>query len=117
MTFDLSTHVFGTIALPEPSREITQPTIIQGCLALISMEGSYTRIWVRREGSWSVFSESRGLRVEGIILNVSQPSRYEWFQVYNRKLGYVQSRLVDFNAASCMVQMEMCSETLQLLSI
>ncbi|KAI3524342.1 hypothetical protein L1887_02995 [Cichorium endivia] len=36
--------------------------------------------------------------------------------VYNRELGYVKPRLIEFNAA-CIVEMKMFSETLQLLSI
>ncbi|KAI3524428.1 hypothetical protein L1887_03083 [Cichorium endivia] len=58
----------------------------------------------------------------GTLVNVLKPcsdcdllfrTHHEGFQVFNRKFGYLQSRLVDFTAASFrIIEMEMCSESL-----
>ncbi|MFS8014501.1 putative F-box domain-containing protein [Helianthus anomalus] len=59
MTFDLSSEVFSTIELPEPSWETNTVTVIKGCLAVVSSSSSKdndSRIWVRTAAaaSWSL---------------------------------------------------------------
>ncbi|KAI3790307.1 hypothetical protein L2E82_03257 [Cichorium intybus] len=129
MTFDLSSHVFGIIELPETTRyKSIHLTIIKGFLAAISMDPGDCSIWVRRDSSWSVFLESKVTQLfEGTLVNVLKPcsdcdllfrTHHEGFQVFNRKFGYLQSRLVDFTAASFrIIEMEMCSESLGSLDI
>ncbi|GKF51592.1 F-box/kelch-repeat protein-like protein [Tanacetum coccineum] len=61
LTFNLSSHVFGAISLPEPSRRAEKLTILNGCLGVISRERWTTWIWVMREydnvASWSLVHE------------------------------------------------------------
>nr|GEX96796.1 reverse transcriptase domain-containing protein [Tanacetum cinerariifolium] len=49
MTFDVSSHVFGSIELPKLGWEAKMLMIINGSLALISGKGDNYWIWVRRE--------------------------------------------------------------------
>ncbi|KAI3524273.1 hypothetical protein L1887_02926 [Cichorium endivia] len=57
LTFDLSTHVFGRIALPETSWTRLELTTIKAFLALINTkrDDADCWIWVRRDDSWCKF--------------------------------------------------------------
>ncbi|KAL4555053.1 hypothetical protein LXL04_037664 [Taraxacum kok-saghyz] len=80
LTFDLSTHVFGMIPLPEPICDwfITNITTIEGSLALISYhrESDDTWIWVWKDDSWSVvFKLGTGqLLIDGALQLQPQPN-------------------------------------------
>ncbi|XP_076883321.1 F-box/kelch-repeat protein At3g06240-like [Bidens hawaiensis] len=58
LTFDLSSEVFSTIEVPEPSWETNQLAIINGSLAaaISSKHDDVCRVWVRRNdtNTWSV---------------------------------------------------------------
>ncbi|KAL7602620.1 putative F-box protein At3g16210 [Lactuca sativa] len=130
MTFDLSTHVFGMIPLPEPFQRLTRLTTFQGFLAMISTydNNSYYRdcwIWVRRDDSWSVVYKSKENQFKGgSIMGVLQPTINRDFllsamndqgmEVYLIKMG-TQSRLVEFHAASFISEIVQCVESLHLL--
>lgn len=126
LTFDLSTHIFGMIALPEPDMKKRQLTTIQGCLAVISnMHHDDTWIWVRRDASWFVVFRSERNKVQGRLKRVLQSTSNGDLlaktclgeaHVYNPKMG-VQSRIVNFNSASLICDMEMCVENLELLDL
>ncbi|GJR95456.1 F-box/kelch-repeat protein-like protein [Tanacetum coccineum] len=112
LTFNLSTHMFDKIRLPQPGCAIIQLTIIKGSLAVISNDGNDTIIWVRNEcnnvASWSEPLILPSLRVEGEnILN-------EDFEGYNPETG-VRSRLVSCLDSSYIIEMDMCVESLELL--
>ncbi|KAL4554004.1 hypothetical protein LXL04_039879 [Taraxacum kok-saghyz] len=80
LTFNLSTHVFGMIPLPEPICDwfITNITTIEGSLALISYhrESDDTWIWVWKDDSWSVvFKLGTGqLLIDGALQLQPQPN-------------------------------------------
>ncbi|PWA83293.1 hexokinase [Artemisia annua] len=129
LTFNLSSHVFGTISLPEPSRRARELTILNGCLGLISKERSTTWIWVMREydsvASWSLVHEldmkrfHRGARVikalssGGLLFDISKYS-INWYTVYYPETG-VLSELLKFKGTCRMLDMEMYVESLELL--
>ncbi|XP_076883323.1 F-box/kelch-repeat protein At3g06240-like [Bidens hawaiensis] len=58
LAFDLSSEVFSTIEVPEPSWETNQPTIINGILAVAisSKHDDVCKIWVRSNdtNTWSI---------------------------------------------------------------
>ncbi|KAL4553956.1 hypothetical protein LXL04_039929 [Taraxacum kok-saghyz] len=80
LTFDLSTHVFGMIPLPEPICNwfITNITTIQGSLALISYNMRFhdSWIWVWKDGSWSVVYKlgTCELPIDGALQLQPQPN-------------------------------------------
>ncbi|CAH1414390.1 unnamed protein product [Lactuca virosa] len=125
MTLDLRTHVFGMIALPKPCWETRRLATIQGSLAVITIVGDDSWVWVRRDAddSWSVVLESRANQVGFGVTKVLELSNSgdlllddvsDGFQVYNPKTG-VRSLLVDFNDTSSLVNMNMYVESLHLL--
>ncbi|XP_024978952.1 F-box/kelch-repeat protein At3g23880-like [Cynara cardunculus var. scolymus] len=128
MSFDLSTEVFGTIPLPEPSWEVTQLTIIKGYLAVVTNEGSDSWIWLRREYN-NVASWSRDLKLntgpyEGRISRVLQPTtdgdlvlttQSEGYIVYDPVKG-VRSRLASVKGLSIIVDIVKYKENLVLLN-
>ncbi|CAH1426663.1 unnamed protein product [Lactuca virosa] len=131
LTFNLSTHVFGMIPLPEPFWTARGLTTLQGSLAVISTNyNEYDSwIWVRRDDSWSVIFKSKENQFKkGSIMRVLQPTtngdllinasmeRGEKVQVYLTKMG-AQSRLVNFHAASFIFEIVQCVESLHLLDM
>ncbi|KAI3790408.1 hypothetical protein L2E82_03418 [Cichorium intybus] len=126
MTFDLSTNVFGMIALPELGWETARLTTIQGSLAVLSTKLDDYWMWVRRDGSWFVVfrlnrkqiwgGKERVLQptVIGDMLLFKDPYVYNVFHVYNLKT-MARSKLVEFNDACSLVGVEMCVESLHLL--
>ena len=128
LTFNLSTHVFGTIELPRPINEGMPFTNINETLGLISGNGKNTRIWVRSTeyydtSSWVVYFQgevdtrrlgiSIQLSVNGDLLFVSFPGG---FQLNNSETS-IQSRLVAYSIFSEDMQMERYVESLELLEI
>lgn len=136
MTFDLSTNLFGMIALPEPCWETTRLTTIQGSLAVLSTKDGETWTWVRRDASWSVaFKTKIGQDLGGINRVLKLKANGDmlfstWctelhskvsidkthFQVYTHETG-AQSKLVDFDDTFGIVGMEMCAQSIQLLAM
>ncbi|CAH1426647.1 unnamed protein product [Lactuca virosa] len=74
LTFDLNTHVFGMIALPEPSCKIQGLSAIQGYLAVISTKHDNAWILVWRDASWSVFHKSKINLLKGGLMRVLLPT-------------------------------------------
>ncbi|CAI9285588.1 unnamed protein product [Lactuca saligna] len=131
LTFDLSTHVFGTIALLDTSWETRELTTIQGSLAVISYCMDYREdddeswIWMRRVDSWSLVFKLKTNQVQGRIYRVLQLTNngdllfntfFVGFHVCKPNIG-TRSRLVDFSAVSCMDDIVVCVESLQLLDM
>ncbi|CAI9275765.1 unnamed protein product [Lactuca saligna] len=127
MTFDLSSHVFGMIALPKPSWPIHQVTTIQGSVAVISMEKLFddSWIWVRRDAdaSWSVIFKSKTNQIQAGVKTVLGLTNngdllletyFQGLQVYNPKKRS-RSSLVNFNDDSFLFDMDTFVESLQLL--
>ncbi|GJY84010.1 F-box/kelch-repeat protein-like protein [Tanacetum coccineum] len=127
LTFNLSSHVFGTISLPEPSRRAEKLTILNGCLGVISRKRQTTWIWVLREygnvASWSLVHELdmkqfdrvqviKALSNGGLLFDGSGFSK--WYKVYYPETG-VLSELSKFNENCRMLDMEMYVESLELL--
>ncbi|KAI3790409.1 hypothetical protein L2E82_03419 [Cichorium intybus] len=126
LTFDLSTHVFGMIPLPVSSLENLQLLTIQGLLAVICMDNTASRIWVRRDASWSLLFNVKTDYVGGrittlyhltsngdLVFNKIGSPR---LQVYNPKRG-AQSTIADFNVASRPHDIVLCVESLQMLDM
>lgn len=124
LTFNLSTHVFRTISLPEPNWTPKKLTIINGSLALIASNSDNTLIWMRRkhdniELCTQIFNlnknQLKGARILKSITNddLLISTNDNWYQVYNAKTG-VLLRLLKFEDA-CNVEMEMYVESLELL--
>ncbi|KAL7601300.1 hypothetical protein Lser_V15G23760 [Lactuca serriola] len=124
LKFDLGTHVFDMITLPEPSSKTARLTSVRGFLAVISGDCDGCWVWVRRVDSWNVVYKMKRKHVfDGGLLSVVQLTTNgdllllcEGFQIYNPKIG-VPSRLVDFGSDSYIVGTEMCVETLQLFDV
>ncbi|KAL7602618.1 hypothetical protein Lser_V15G23746 [Lactuca serriola] len=118
LTFDLSTHVFGMISLPEPNWETRHVTTIQDSLAVISWKHDQSWIWIRREASWSVVYKF----VEGVMGVLQLSNNYDLLvrtygktlQIYNSKTG-ARSELVGFNDVFYRDDIVLCVESLQLL--
>ncbi|KAI3497499.1 hypothetical protein L1887_40155 [Cichorium endivia] len=130
LTFNLSTDIFGIIALPllEPSW-LCELTTIQGSLAVVSTNGRDNCIWVMREynddASWSVVFKSKENQFQGYLQRVLQPTSNgdlffltldKRFHVYDLKMK-AQSRLQNLDADRSIIDMETCVESLQLLDI
>ncbi|KAI3499902.1 hypothetical protein L1887_35716 [Cichorium endivia] len=122
LTFDLSTHAFGSIALPEPRFKTRPPTNVQGFLTVVSGNRHFSWVSVRRDASWSLTSK---FETKMILSRVLQQTRdgfmvfdtlFDGFQVFDPKTGAF-SRLLDFNAATFLLDIVQCVESLQLLDI
>lgn len=142
LTFDLSTHVFGSIALPFKTVLSVAPTPIQGSIAAVSSRAAPTpiqgsipslssladfanQIWLMKDASWSAFLNFKKDQVRAHLSSVLQLSTSDdlvfysfcnGFQVYNLKIGEF-SRLVNFNGASFVFDVIQCLESLQLLGM
>ncbi|KAJ9557968.1 hypothetical protein OSB04_012582 [Centaurea solstitialis] len=93
MSFDLSTEVFDTIPLLEPSWEYTQLTVIKGCLAVITNEGRNSWIWLRKAYK-NVTCWSRDLKLnidpyEGKISKVLQLTTNDDLVLITQCEGYI----------------------------
>ncbi|GJY84009.1 F-box/kelch-repeat protein-like protein [Tanacetum coccineum] len=128
LTFYLSSHVFGTISLPEPSRRAEKLTILNGCLGVISRERWTTWIWVMREydnvASWSLVHELgmkrfnrlrviKALSNGGLLFGVSNLSS-SWITVYYPETG-VLSEVLKLKGTCRRLDMEMYVESFELL--
>ncbi|XP_071715244.1 F-box/kelch-repeat protein At3g06240-like [Rutidosis leptorrhynchoides] len=117
MTFNLSTHVFGVIKLPEPSGVAVQLTNVKGSLAVISHQNNDKTwiIWVRRKfnnvESWSKAFDSTNT---GNHCDFVSKNFYKDFEGYNLETG-VRSRLVELSYSSFAIEMDTCVESLELL--
>ncbi|CAH1426662.1 unnamed protein product [Lactuca virosa] len=129
LTFNLSTHVFGMIPLPEPFWTARGITTLQGSLAVISGNNDDSWIWVRRDDSWSVIFKSKANQFKGgSVMGVLQPAtngdllltawmnKEKLVQFYLTKMGE-QSILVEFHAASFIFGIARCVESLHMLGI
>nr|XP_043626105.1 F-box/kelch-repeat protein At3g06240-like [Erigeron canadensis] len=131
MTLDLSTHVFGTIALPEPNCAARLLTTIKGSLAVISGEPKKRWIcWVRGKNHtdntnafWYVVYKTKTDPFSDIAKvfelttndgNFLLGTHYACHQVYNFETG-VSSGLQRLSARCATVDIEQCVETLELL--
>ncbi|XP_023758309.2 putative F-box protein At1g47790 [Lactuca sativa] len=123
LTFDLSTHVFGSIALPFKTVLSVAPTPIQGSIP--SLANFANQIWLMKDASWSAFLNFKKDQVMAHLSSVLQLSTSDdlvfysfcnGFQVYNLKIGEF-SRLVNFNGASFVFDVIQCLESLQLLGM
>ncbi|XP_076909078.1 F-box/kelch-repeat protein At3g06240-like [Bidens hawaiensis] len=125
LTFNLSSHVFGYIWLPE-YRVIEQVTAINGCLAVVYsaydpfMKKSYSWIQVMKEygniESWSIV-----FKLEKIYrMTVFQPmingdilaTHGLWSRVYNTRTKFTKS--LEFGPGCCKVEMQTYVESLEL---
>ncbi|KAJ0691891.1 putative F-box domain-containing protein [Helianthus annuus] len=130
MTFDLSSEVFSTIELPEPSWKTRLVTVIKGSLAVISTKPDYSMIWVMREynniASWSVVSELNSNPFKGAqrVVPITPNDEllcisfkyYKEILVYNPKTQ-VRMRLADFSDSSMILDVNLCVESLGLLDM
>ncbi|XP_071740920.1 putative F-box protein At5g15670 [Rutidosis leptorrhynchoides] len=127
MTFDLSSHVFSTISLPEPYWVTDELTIINGSLAVISSNVDESWFWVRKESnnvsSWSLFYKLKRNNFEFAYVSHPTPSGELFIrcaegglnEVYNPKTG-VHLTLVKFGKRCLHVVMEtIYVESLELL--
>ncbi|GKD70596.1 F-box/kelch-repeat protein, partial [Tanacetum coccineum] len=122
MTFDVSTHVFGTIELPAHKGPSVRLTTVNGSLAVITYEGDYARIWVRKESNttpyWvsylmfklNVSEKVMPLSTNGYLLLNS----YHGIDVYS-DCTRARSRLVKFSDSSSIHDMSGFVESLELL--
>nr|GEV32525.1 F-box/kelch-repeat protein At3g23880-like [Tanacetum cinerariifolium] len=128
LTFNLSSHVFGTISLPEPSRRAEKLTILNGCLSVISRKRWTTWIWVMREydnvASWSLVHELdmkqfnrlrviKALSNGGLLFGISNLSS-SWITVYYPETG-VLSELLKLKGTCRRLDMIMYVESFELL--
>ncbi|GJU58560.1 F-box/kelch-repeat protein-like protein [Tanacetum coccineum] len=133
LTFDLATHVFSTIELPEPSCDFTHLTIFKGSLAIISRKGLINWIWVRECSNTTSWSLALKLEIDrpdegiGRITELANGDfllgihilgkRYtEAFDVYNPKTR-IQTGLVGLNDDSVEWDVEMYVDSLELLGM
>ncbi|KAJ0647284.1 putative F-box domain-containing protein [Helianthus annuus] len=124
MTFDLSSEVFSTIELPEPSWETDTVTVIKGCLAVVSSSSkdvdASSRIWVRNtDAAWSLaFKLDMRQPVQSINGDLVFSGCYSSKGIldYHDPETGVPSRLVDLTGSSSYVTaMITCIESLELL--
>ncbi|KAJ0453792.1 putative F-box domain-containing protein [Helianthus annuus] len=124
MTFDLSSEVFSTIELPEPSWETDTVTVIKGCLAVVSSSSkdvdASSRIWVRNtDAAWSpAFKLDMRQPVQSINSDLMFSRCYSSKGIldYHDPETGVPSRLVDLTGSSSYVNaMITCIESLELL--
>ncbi|XP_076885049.1 F-box/kelch-repeat protein At3g06240-like [Bidens hawaiensis] len=126
LTFNLSSHVFGYIWLPE-SWKVEQVTTINGCLAVVSpvydqfLEKRYSWIRVMKEygntESWSALFKLKGIYgmtvfqpiINGDILAYSQNGS----KVYNTQTKV--TNFLRFGFGCCRVDMETYVESLKLV--
>ncbi|KAI3803098.1 hypothetical protein L1987_31247 [Smallanthus sonchifolius] len=125
LTFNLSSHVFGHILLPEPLT-IRHLTTINGFLAVVSWDGGDGDcwIWVMKEygkfESWSVRykPETEGkFEVTGVfqlITNGDILACYRKLKVYNLETMSF-TKLIKFGACCSYVEMEPYVESLELV--
>ncbi|GKD57170.1 F-box/kelch-repeat protein-like protein [Tanacetum coccineum] len=123
MTFDVRSHVFGSIELPEPGSEAKLLMIINGSLALVSGKGDQDWIWIRREyinsHSWHVDLKFEKNQLEGVIeflqLNTNGDiliSYLQRFHVYNPQ----KEEQSEVNFPSRRIEIKMCIESLELIN-
>lgn len=123
MTFDVSSHVFGSIELPEPGWEAKKLMIINGSLALISGKGDKYWILVRKEyissHSWHLNLKFERNQLKGVMgflqLNIDGNlllSYLQGFHVYNPK----QEVRSEVNVPCRKIDIKMCIESLELLN-
>ncbi|XP_076950252.1 F-box/kelch-repeat protein At3g23880-like [Bidens hawaiensis] len=125
LTFHLSSEVFSTIELPEPSSITFQVTTIKGSLAAISSDPhAHSWIWVRNTAaaSWSAaykfdtnpFKETR------MVLQIAPSEEFLCCRYFDEILVYkseTQSRVAELSDCSKMFDMNMCVESLGLLDM
>ena len=126
----MSTHVFGKIMLPNPSWGITKPTIVDGHLAVVSLDedGDNLRVWVMKEynndASWYAyfkFSCKGGICMFNSYCVMQLPTNGYYFLIGNIGIGlevYNPNTGVRFVLAESIhesVYMETCVESLELL--
>ncbi|KAJ0453930.1 putative F-box domain, galactose oxidase/kelch, beta-propeller, F-box associated interaction [Helianthus annuus] len=128
LAFDLSSEVFSTIELPEPSWETTVVTIIKGCLAVISSKDDNCRIWVMRDynkiASWYVAYDLNSNPFKGVnkVVQITPSDELlcisfdKEIVVYNPET-HVRSTLVDFDDSLGILDMNLCVESLGLLDV
>ncbi|KAM0054026.1 putative galactose oxidase/kelch, beta-propeller, F-box associated interaction [Helianthus debilis subsp. tardiflorus] len=124
MTFDLSSEVFSTIELPEPSWETNTVTVIKGCLAVVSSsskDNNDSRIWVRTAAAAASWSLAFKLDTRQPVLSINGDLVFS--RCYSSKgiLDYhdpetgVPSRLVNLTNSSYVDGMITYIESLALL--
>nr|XP_043625379.1 F-box/kelch-repeat protein At2g43270-like [Erigeron canadensis] len=129
MTFDVSTHVFGTISMPEPSWEIKQLGEFNGSVAVMCAKGNNPWIWVKKKeshsvSSWSVFHKLESPqflvgpllqpKFNGDLLIETFPDFNDMeSKIYNTRTG-VLSTLLRFSPV-CNIGMTTYVESLELL--
>nr|GEY80384.1 hypothetical protein [Tanacetum cinerariifolium] len=125
LTFDVGTHVFGTIELPR--QKYSEITTIDGSLAVITYKGltnedCYAKIWVRKEHNtspiWVAYFSFRSnshsimsLSRKGILLLKHLPKGIEVYNDWTRE----RSQLVEFSDSSNIKDMSWFVESLELL--
>ncbi|KAJ0453788.1 putative F-box domain-containing protein [Helianthus annuus] len=122
MTFDLSSEVFSTIELPEPSWETNTVTVIKGCLAVVSSSSkdNDSRIWVRTAAaaSWSLAfkldTRQPVLSINGDLVFSRCYSSKGILDYHDPETG-VPSRLVNLTNSSYVDGMITYIESLELL--
>ena len=100
LTFNLSTHIFGTIS-PKPNWLNNRLTLIKDSLAVLSDNGYKIWVWIRREENDDVASKLKSLEVENS-------------QGYNPFTGVHYALEVDSDHHH-KIYMDICGETLELL--
>lgn len=125
LTFDLSTHVFGTIELPEPNWETNKLAIMKGSLAAISTGHANSVIWLReyKNTPWYEFYKSKTTRfISDKIFEVTTNGNIFLHTYYSAPpVVYdleteVETRIKGFNESSPKVDVEKYVETLELFN-
>ena len=106
MTFNLSTHVFYMISLPEPTWLRNRLIFIKDSLAVFSYDGFEGRVWIRRKEDNKVASWSNALKLTSL--------KVEDLKGYNPFTG-VHYAFV-FHSKSCYtIDKVICGESLEFL--
>ncbi|KAJ0829850.1 putative kelch-type beta propeller, F-box associated interaction domain-containing protein [Helianthus annuus] len=127
LTFDLSSEVFSTIELPEPSWETNHVTIINGSLAVLCSKHYDKWIWVRSNtiGSWSV-AYKLNPHIFGHVLRVFQVTsndvlmikqKLPWITIYNPETQTQRIYVVGLSVSCNTYVPTLCVESLGLLDM
>ncbi|KAK1437275.1 hypothetical protein QVD17_03065 [Tagetes erecta] len=120
LRFDLSSEVFSTIELPEPSWKNKEVTIIKGCIAVLS---------TKDDGRWWIWARNNDTASWSLAFNLNATEHLTFGDLLYFSYGYpekimifdpeteARSRLVHLTDSSRIAHMTTCIESIELLDI